>query len=205
MGPSLRGNSTSTMSISSSSLLALGVVLGALACSEERPPSDPAPRTYVLVDDLEGATGRIVWQPETTISDALPGRWISYADIQCSDLSPVPEWAPDGSGAWHTTEHEEPVETMPGVVSRNAARLVTKAPLVNTWGAGMGFEFYEPRPGTETRLVTRPCSGGSRPDLAYPALLALWARLAPRPVAAAGGTPAVSIVIAVFIGEDAAP
>jgi hypothetical protein len=157
------------MSTSSNLLLALGVALGALACSEEKTP-DAAPPSFVLVDDLEGTTGRIAWQPETTTLDALPGRWISYADIQCNDLSPVPEWAPDGSGAWHTTEHAEPVETMPGVVSQSAARLVTNAALVNTWGAGMGFEFYEPPPGTETTLVTRPCSGGARPDLEYPAL-----------------------------------
>src|SRR6186713_3720484 len=158
------------MSTSSSSLLALGIALGALACSEEKPSLDGAPPTYVLVDDLEGTTGRIAWRPEATSPDALPGRWISYADVQCNDLSPVPEWASDGSGAWHTTEHAEPVETMPGVFSESAARLVTNAPLVNTWGAGMGFEFYEPQPGTETTLVTRPCTGGAPPDLEYPAL-----------------------------------
>lgn len=157
------------MSTSSSSLLAVGIALGALACSEEKPP-EMKPPSYVLLDDLEGTTGRIAWQPETTSPDAIPGRWISYADIQCNDLSPVPEWAPDGSGMWHPTKYDEPLETMPGVFSESAARLVTNAPLLNTWGAGMGFEFYEPPPGTETPLVTRPCSGGKRPDLAYPAL-----------------------------------
>src|SRR5262245_55630362 len=147
----------------SNSVTALLTALVALGCSGERHPPDARTPTMVLVDDMERESGRIAWTPENPGADALPGRWISYADVQCDDLSPVPEWAP--GGGWSYTELPEPVETLPGVVSENGARLATLAPLVNTWGAGMGFELSEPPLGSSTTRVTRPCSNGAQQDL----------------------------------------
>ena len=115
---------------------------------------------------MEGTTGRIQWAPSNRLPDALPGRWISYADIQCDDLVPTPEWAP--GGAWSYAP-SEPHETFPDITSENAARLHTLAPLDNTWGAGMGFMFTEPPADADTRFVTRPCTLGMARDLVYPA------------------------------------
>jgi len=157
------------MCISSRLALTAVVVLGLPACSDEQPPPVAAPPTYTLIDDMERSSGRIAWTPENAVPDALPGRWVSYADVQCENLEPVPEWAADGSEAWSHASLDEPLETLPGVVSEHAARLRTIAPLDNTWGAGMGFEFSEPPFGTDPARVTRPCSNGTDRELDYPA------------------------------------
>jgi hypothetical protein len=150
---------------------AAGVVCAcSCACSG---PSEPAPApapTYTLIDDMEGSGGRIAWKPENPAEGALPGRWVSYADVQCSDLSPVPEWAPDGSGTWSYSELPEAYETFSDAASEHAARLRTTAPLENTWGAGMGFEFSEPPLGTDPARVPQPCTNGAVRDLDYPAV-----------------------------------
>ena len=130
-------------------------------------PGEPNPATYVKIDDMEGTSGRIEWTPENGDPDALPGRWVSYADTQCENLSPVPEWAPDG--AWSYAELPEEHETLEGTTSNHAARLRTTAALVDTWGAGMGFQFSEPPLGTDETRVTRPCTAGMQRDLDYPA------------------------------------
>jgi hypothetical protein len=156
------------MSISSNaaSWNAVAWLLGAceIACSSPEPGEQNEP-SYVKIDDMEGASGRIEWTPENAVSGALPGRWVSYADVQCERLEPVPEWA---EGVWAYAELPEPYETMPGVTSTHAARLRTTAPLENTWGAGMAFQFSEPSGADET-LVTRPCTGGAS-QVDYPAL-----------------------------------
>jgi hypothetical protein len=170
-----------------SSRLLLGLAIaqsafGTLGCSggeASRPPED---LEYTKIDDMEGTSGRIEWTPEMALPDALPGRWITYADVQCADLSPIPEWAP--GGAWSYAPLPEPHETRPGVTSQTAARVRTTAVLVNTWGAGMSFMFSEPPTGST--LVTRPCTqGAARVD--YPAApvdlrrysgIAFWGRAA---------------------------
>jgi hypothetical protein len=142
-----------------------------VACFGCAGPSEPAPRApaaYVKIDDMEGTSGRIAWTPEIPAAGALPGHWVSYSDVQCERLSPVPEWAP-GGGMWTYSGLPEPFETFSGVVSEHAARLRTVAPLDNTWGAGMGFQFAEPPLGTDPTRVTRPCTNGTAPDLDYPA------------------------------------
>jgi hypothetical protein len=143
----------------------LSFALLALACSGDPPPAKPA--TYTRIDDMEGTTGRIEWTASDAAPEALPGRWVSYADAQCADLVPIPEWAPDG--AWSYEPLPEPLETLRGTTSETAARLRTRDPLVNTWGAGMGFMFSEPPADASTMLVTRPCTLGMTHDLVYPA------------------------------------
>ena len=134
---------------------------------------------------MEGSTGRVEWTPPSATREAQPGRWISYADIQCSDLVPTPEWAP--GGGWSHAALPVSHETLPGVTSETAARLRTRAPLINTWGAGMGFMFTEPPADQLTMLVTRPCTLGMARDLVYPAApvdlsrysgIVFWARAA---------------------------
>lgn len=159
------------MSISSDSarrnaaLLVFGAC--AFACSNPDPAGPSDPHMYAKIDDMEGTSGRIEWAPENPAPDAVPGRWISYAAVQCDDLEPIPEWA-DG-GMWSYAELPRGYETMPGITSTHAARLRTTAPLVSTWGAGMSFMFSELPLGTETIPVTRPCTVGMPPDLEYPA------------------------------------
>lgn len=137
------------------------------ACSSPE-PSEPSEPSYVKIDDMEGTSGRIEWTPEDGEPDTLPGRWVSYADKQCENLEPVPEWAPDG--AWSYAELPEEHETMEGATSTHAARLRTAAALENTWGAGMGFQFSEPPLGSDATRVTRPCTEGTQQDLDYPAV-----------------------------------
>jgi hypothetical protein len=136
-----------------------------LGCSSDPSPTKPA--TYAKIDDMEGTTGRIEWTAPNRPPEVLPGRWISYADTQCAYLDPIPEWALEG--AWSYTALNEPHETLAGVTSETAARLHTTAPLVNTWGAGMGFMFSEPPADASTTPVTRPCTLGMARDLLYPA------------------------------------
>jgi hypothetical protein len=158
------------MSISSdfTSRHAAVAVLSMRLCACSSPdPGEPNEPTYVKIDDMEGTSGRIGWSPENAAPDALPGRWVSYADTQCEDLVPVPEWAE--GGMWSYAELGEAHETMPGVTSSRAARLRTTAALVNTWGAGMGFQFSEPPSGSDPIRVTRPCTAGMLRDLEYPA------------------------------------
>lgn len=145
--------------------IAVAVLAG---CSE---PDEPVPvrqPVYVKIDDMEGTSGRIEWVPTLPAAQALPGRWVSYADVQCDDLSPIPEWAPSG-GMWTYSELPKSFETFSGISSEHAARLRTTAPLVNTWGAGMGFQFSEPPLGSDATRVTRPCTSGALRDLDYPA------------------------------------
>jgi hypothetical protein len=117
---------------------------------------------------MEGTTGRIEWTSRAAAPQTQPGRWISYADQQCDDLVPTPEWAPDGAWSYEPLLVEAH-ETFAGVTSENAARLHTIAALDNTWGAGMGFMFSEPPADASTMLVTRPCTLGMARDLVYPA------------------------------------
>src|SRR5262245_37572596 len=147
------------MSISSDSVSRNAVVLAlgasALACSNSDPATTNDPHTYAKIDDMEGTSGRIEWTPENVAPDAVPGRWISYASVQCNDLEPVPEAE---GGTWSYAALPEGHQTMPGVTSIHAARLRTTAPLKSTWGAGMGFLFSELPAGTETIAITRPCT-----------------------------------------------
>ena len=137
------------------------------ACSSPGAPRGSAEPVYTALDDMERDANRIAWTPAKPVEGALPGRWVSYADVQCERLEPRPEWA-DGGSAFSHGELSEAHETLAGELSRRAARLRTTEELVNTWGAGMGFQFSEPPLGTDTILVNRPCNGGT-PDLEYPA------------------------------------
>ncbi len=158
------------MSISSDFVArnALVAALGACAVSCSSPdPAKPSER-YVKIDDMEGTSGRIEWRPDNEAPDAVPGHWLSYADVACENLEPIPEAAGDGTGGWSYAELPQSYETLPGVTSTHAARLRTIAPLPSTWGAGMGFYFSELPPGTETIRAPRPCTQGTDVTLEQP-------------------------------------
>jgi hypothetical protein len=155
---------TSISSSHSFAACALGALLVACSGPDEPPAADPA---YTRIDDMEGGTGRIAWTPENPTQGALPGHWVSYADIQCERLEPMPEWA-EGGDVFSYSALPEAHETLGGEPSAHAARLRTTEELYNTWGAGMGFQFSEPPPGTDTTLVNRPCTNAMQ-RVEYPA------------------------------------
>ena len=147
-------------------VFACALVLG---CSSPKNESSDRAIEYVKIDDMEKASGRIRFSPEVPLPGALPGRWVSYADVQCERLFPVPEWAEDERRGWSYGDLVEPRQSLTGSASKRAARLRTTEPLEDTWGAGMGFQFSEPPRGSHTTLVTRPCTNGMLRDLEYPA------------------------------------
>src|SRR5688500_2500833 len=104
------------MSTSNRFSVVSALVLGTCACSAD-PPGPPQKTTYMKTDDMEGTTGRIEWASPAAAPQAQPGRWISYADTQCDDLVPTPEWA---DGAWSHAALLIPHETLPGFTSETA-------------------------------------------------------------------------------------
>lgn len=132
--------------------------LAGIACSGSAPSAGEKPdpgEEYVKIDDMEGSTHQIEWTPEDPPPDAVPGLWMSYVDDQCENLDPLPTTS--GVDRWSFSVLPESHETLPGVESRHAARLRTLDPLVNTWGAGMGFDLLS--------LLPDAGAGGGDPGL----------------------------------------
>jgi len=164
------------------------VVAQATGCSDpdpaaptERPVDE---RSYTKIDDMEGTTGVIGWEPPL----GSPGFWYSYASLQCENLLPVPSFL-EGIGGWSYAEVREPYETFAGVTSRQAARLRTVAPLVDTWGAGMGFFLSLPTgsgpPGSpyectvESAAARNNESNATPVDLTAYSGISFWAKTEP--------------------------
>jgi hypothetical protein len=133
------------------------VVLG---CSHASPPSLDG---FVKLDDMEGnSDGVIAWVPPDGL---LPGAWSTATDCtEAEQISPRPDYAPDGG--WTYAELDEPTQTFPGVVSTHAARLRTTSPLMNVWGANMGFDLAAPPGPDGGRILPPPYS----PDAGVPAV-----------------------------------
>lgn len=121
--------------------IAWTLVLGACAGSES-PPEEPATR-YVLIDDIEDSSGQILWRPVSGADDSMPGRWDTEAGSQCGNLQPRPAYL---GGDWPHALVEEPYRTFSAELSYQAVRLRTTAPLVNTWGATLAFDFEKEFP-----------------------------------------------------------
>ena len=115
------------------------ILLGMTACSGGAP--DP---NLTKIDDMEGTSGFIEW---TSPTSTKPGGWGAALwapmpdDTQADHLLPM---AASAGGAWSYEAVPSPYQTLPGILSKSAARLRTTSPLVNEWGAGMGFDFAAP-------------------------------------------------------------
>jgi hypothetical protein len=115
------------------------IFLGMTACS-----GGTAEPNLTKLDDMEGTSGLIEW---TSPAGARPGGWDSAIwaampdDTQSDHLLPI---AANAGGAWSYEAVPSPYQTLPGILSKSAARLRTTSPLVNDWGAGMGFDFAAP-------------------------------------------------------------
>jgi len=178
-----------TMAKFSGQMLGLSCVFTlATGCSDSDPAAPSGEevdqRSYTKIDDMEGTTGVIDWTPPT----GSPGFWYSYASVQCENLRPIPSFV-EGTGGWSYAEVPEPYETFSGVTSRQAARLRTVAPLVDTWGAGMGFFLSLPTgsgpPGLprectyESALASFKETNAIPVDLTAYSGISFWARTEP--------------------------
>jgi hypothetical protein len=112
------------------------VVALALGCSG---PDQPAPERLTRVDDMERESSQIPWQAPSVGGDVVAGRWQSFADVSCENLSPHPT-SPDAD-RFTFEDVPTPYRTFAGAISTRAARLRTTDALVNTWGAGMRFDL----------------------------------------------------------------
>jgi len=158
------------MSCSSKAFSRLGALLVAHACACS-PSTEPAGESYTRIDDMEGEGSRIPWQAPHTDSGAGTGRWQSFADIGCSSLVPPPTSL--DADRWTFTDVPKPYTTFSGASSTRAARLSTTEPLVNTWGAGMRFDFTSTvdsvEPSTEPPPDDLPCPTAERDLSEWPA------------------------------------
>lgn len=111
-------------------VLAGWMIAGIAACSS----CGEKPVAYTKIDDMEGSTGVVEWAPD----GGTHGNWFSFVDTQCNDILPLPDYA---GGRWSYEPVPEPYPTLGGIMSFQAARLRTTSPLVNQWGAGMGFNL----------------------------------------------------------------
>jgi len=170
----------------SGKMLGLFCVLTLVAgCSDSEPAAPTGgevdERSYTKIDDMEGTTGVIGWAPP----HGSPGFWYSFADQQCEKLRPTPSFL-EGSEDWSYAEVPEPYETLAGVTSRQAARLRTVAPIVDSWGAGLRFHLSLPTgsgpPGppyecTPESLTARDIEMNAMPvDLTMYTGISFWAR-----------------------------
>lgn len=145
-------------------------------CAGSKSALDDATTTYVHIDDMEDPGGVIDWRPDSGAEGTAPGQWDSEAGTQCDDIRPLPRYL---GGTWEPAKLESPYETFSNRLSRHAARLYTTAPLVNTWGATLAFDFVKklPLPPHEPRDPEHPgdpatCTppAGVLPDSWSPAL-----------------------------------
>ena len=111
--------------------IATCLLSGIASCSAGTPGA-----TYTKIDDMEGTSGQIEWIPPV----GNPGAWTSGTDTQCDRILPVPIYA---GGTWSYEPVSAPYQTFPGITSMAAARLRTTSPLVNQFGARMGFDFAD--------------------------------------------------------------
>jgi hypothetical protein len=114
--------------------IATCLLFGIAACS-----AGTAAATYTKIDDMEGPSGLVEWIPPL----GNPGAWSSYTDTQCDRILPVPVYA---GGTWSYEPVPVPYQTFPGITSATAARLRTTSPLINQFGAGIGFDFADLTP-----------------------------------------------------------
>jgi hypothetical protein len=99
---------------------------------------------YSLIDDMEGAGGRIAWAPRGGWQPGQqPGFWTSSTDCtQAERIFPEPYFINPSGWSYVSVD---PHPTMPGPPSQHAAHLGTKhgQPLQGVWGANIGFDFTE--------------------------------------------------------------
>ncbi len=147
----------------SSVVVMVCVLTGVSACSSGAPETG-----YTLIDDMEGTSGIIEW----TALVGSPGSWDSFSD-QPGSVLPLPR---DEGGVWSQDLVPAPYQTRPGITSTHAARLRTTTPLVNQWGAAMGFDFADlptlPTSSTSTGHSTMSAVGV---DLTAFRGISLWA------------------------------
>lgn len=130
----------------------------AIGCAGTKSPNDDdAPARYVIIDDIEGSTGQIQWRPASGGENTTPGRWDTEAGSQCGNLAPLPGYL---GGDWPHALVETPYPTFSAEPSRQAVRLRTTAPLVNTWGATLAFDFAKKVPAK----VNQPLDPNDRGD-----------------------------------------
>jgi len=133
-----------------------GLLVAAGACSGGKAQVDGVSAGYTKIDDMEEGGDRTEWaSPGLTT-----GLWWTATD--CPEYDNIsPAWTGANPSDWSFAVIPAPHETFPGVVSKNAARLRTTAPLTGVWGAEMGFELGEV-PGSDagTSGVIAPDGGG---------------------------------------------
>jgi|GEM_PF-2762098 len=134
-----RGTGPGLVTRTTSSVAALAwaracALAGLAACS-----SGASTPTYTKIDDMEGTSGVVEWpSPDGT----TPGAWdtsvygAAAGDTQCHRTLPVPR-------AWSYEPVPVPYQTLPAITSLAAALFRTTAPLVNVFGAGMGFDLAD--------------------------------------------------------------
>jgi hypothetical protein len=117
-------------------------------CAGSKSDPEGARTTYVHIDDVEDPGGVIDWRPDSGADDSTPGSWDTEAGIQCGNIQPMPRYL---GGMWAPAALEQPYATFANVISQHAARLHTTAPLVNTWGATLAFDFAKQLPLEQTQ------------------------------------------------------
>jgi hypothetical protein len=119
---------------------------------------------------MERETSQFRWRARGIGEATFQGRWQSFADVSCESLSPLPT-SPDAD-RWSFSDLAAPRGTIAGVTSTRAARLRTTAPLVDTWGAGMRFDFTSLVESVEPSLEPPddlPCPTAERDLAEWPA------------------------------------
>jgi hypothetical protein len=98
--------------------------------------ANPLP-SYTKIADMEGSGNLLEWVGP---SGTATGGWFTATDCTQHDRIDPPS-APGYSESWSFAALPTPQQTMPGIVSTHATRLRTTAPLVDIWGANVGFAF----------------------------------------------------------------
>jgi hypothetical protein len=100
--------------------------------------SAQTPNTYTKIDDMEAAgITRITWMGP---AGTTPSRWFTATDCaEAERVSPLSFFLNPAGAPYDPLP--SPHETMPGTFSTQALRFRTVEPLVNNWGANIGFTF----------------------------------------------------------------
>jgi hypothetical protein len=137
-----------TSSVAVLACVSASALAGLAACS-----SGASTATYTKIDDMEGSSGVIeLPSPDGT----TPGAWDTSviaadpAGAQCHSVLPAPRPA---GGTWSYEPVPVPYQTLPAITSLDATRFRTTAPLVNVFGAAIGFDLAD--------LPSPPQDGGA--------------------------------------------